>query len=96
MTKFRCTVCNFVYDEEKEGIKFDDLPSDWVCPICSAPKSAFVPLGEERVEEAVTPTVADKIVEQLTALDVKYVFGTRAQVIDCVFCMSTYFSHTKS
>jgi pyruvate oxidase len=75
MTKLRCTVCNYIYDEEKEGIKFDDLPSDWVCPICSAPKSAFVPLGEVRVEETGAPTVADKIVEQLTALGVKYVFG---------------------
>ncbi len=75
MTKWRCTVCNYVYDEEREGTKFQDLPPDWVCPVCSAPMSAFVPLGEERVEEPGAPTVADKMVEQLTALGVKYIFG---------------------
>ena len=76
MARWRCTVCNYVYDEEKEGVKFGDLPADWICPICSAPKSAFVLIGVVRAEEEVgAPTVADKIVEQLAALGVKYVFG---------------------
>ena len=74
--KLRCTVCNYIYDEEKEGVAFGDLPSDWVCPVCSAPKSAFIPLGAGGAKGgADTPTVADKVVEQLTALGVKYVFG---------------------
>ena len=48
--KYRCTVCEYVYDPEKgdpeSGIKpgtpFEELPDDWVCPICGADKSAFV------------------------------------------------------
>lgn len=44
--KYRCTVCGYVYDEEKEGVKFADLPEDWVCPLCKQPKSKF-----ELVEE---------------------------------------------
>lgn len=40
MAKYRC-ICNYVYDEEKEGIKFSELPADWVCPLCDAPKSDF-------------------------------------------------------
>ena len=30
--KYRCTVCGHIYDEEKEGVKFADLPEDWKCP----------------------------------------------------------------
>lgn len=48
--RYRCTVCGYVYDPEKgdpesdvrEGTPFDQLPEDWVCPICGAPKSEFV------------------------------------------------------
>ncbi len=45
--KFRCTVCGHVYDEEKEGVKFADLPETWVCPLCKQPKSKFEPMEEE-------------------------------------------------
>lgn len=41
MAKYLCTVCQWVYDEEKEGTKFADLPEDWVCPICGAEKDVF-------------------------------------------------------
>ncbi|MEE3489115.1 MAG: ferritin family protein [Bulleidia sp.] len=44
--KYRCTVCGYVYDEEKEGVKFADLPEDWVCPLCKQPKSKFEPVEE--------------------------------------------------
>lgn len=70
--RWRCTVCNYIYDEEKEGIKFKQLPYSWTCPVCGAPKSAFEPIGKE---EIVTTTVADKILEQLAALGVEYVYG---------------------
>jgi glutamate synthase domain-containing protein 2/rubredoxin len=36
-------MCGHLYDEDKEGVKFADLPDDWVCPICGAPKSLFEP-----------------------------------------------------
>lgn len=38
---WRCTVCGYIYDEAKEGVKFADLPDDWVCPTCNAPKDVF-------------------------------------------------------
>ena len=44
--KYRCTVCGHVYDEEKEGVKFADLPADWKCPICKQPKSKFEAVDE--------------------------------------------------
>ncbi|MGD8537312.1 MAG: thiamine pyrophosphate-binding protein [Candidatus Aminicenantes bacterium] len=75
MRKWKCSVCGYIYDERKEGISFEDLPKDWVCPQCGAPKSAFSVIeGEETVSKAKT-TVADKIVEQLVAYGVERVFG---------------------
>lgn len=47
--KWRCLVCDFVYEEAAgmpdEGIppgtSWDDVPEDWTCPDCGAPKSDF-------------------------------------------------------
>ncbi len=44
--KYRCTVCGYIYDEEKEGVKFADLPDTWTCPTCHQPKSKFAPVDE--------------------------------------------------
>jgi len=38
--KYECP-CGYVYDEEVEGVKFEDLPDDWVCPVCGLGKDAF-------------------------------------------------------
>jgi rubredoxin len=48
-SRYVCGVCGYVYDPVKgdpeHGVKagtgFADLPRDWVCPICFAPKSEF-------------------------------------------------------
>ncbi len=37
-----CSVCGYTYDEAKEGVPFEALPEDWVCPLCKHPKSDFV------------------------------------------------------
>ena len=50
MKTYTCTVCGYVYDPEKgdpehgtaPGTAFEDLPDDWVCPVCKSPKSKFV------------------------------------------------------
>lgn len=49
MKKFECTVCGYIYDPEvgdpesgiAPGTLFEDLPEDWVCPVCGADKSMF-------------------------------------------------------
>ena len=38
MNKYVCELCGYIYDEEAEGTKFEDLPEDWVCPLCGASK----------------------------------------------------------
>lgn len=75
MAKFRCTVCNWVYDEDKEGAPFESLPDSYTCPVCGSPKSAFVPQGIVKGGEGIETNVADKIVEQLETVGVKYVYG---------------------
>ncbi|AKG53926.1 rubredoxin [Dehalogenimonas sp. WBC-2] len=50
MSKYRCSICNYIYDPEqgdpdggiKPGTAFADIPDDWVCPICGASKDKFV------------------------------------------------------
>ena len=44
--KYKCTVCGYIYDDEKESVKFEELPSDWTCPLCGVGKDLF-----EKVEE---------------------------------------------
>jgi len=41
MKKYVCLVCGYIYDEEVEGIKFVDLPADWLCPLCGVGKDQF-------------------------------------------------------
>ncbi|HPJ39970.1 MAG TPA: rubredoxin [Spirochaetota bacterium] len=49
MKKYQCTVCGYVYDPAEgdpdngvqPGTSFDDIPGDWLCPVCGADKSAF-------------------------------------------------------
>lgn len=41
MAMYKCKVCGYIYDEDAQGVKFDELPSDWKCPRCNAPKSKF-------------------------------------------------------
>jgi len=75
MAKYRCTVCNYVYDEEKEGKKFADLPDSWRCPVCNSPKTVFVLLEETKEKTKDLTTVSDILIEQMVAWGVKYVFG---------------------
>ncbi len=49
MKKYVCTICGYVYDEEKgdpdngiaPGTKWENIPDDFVCPLCGADKDVF-------------------------------------------------------
>ncbi|MDR3206682.1 MAG: alpha-hydroxy-acid oxidizing protein [Candidatus Methanoplasma sp.] len=41
MAVYKCEVCGEIYDESCEPIPFNDLPEEWRCPLCNAPKSSF-------------------------------------------------------
>ncbi len=54
MKKYICTVCHYEYNPVEgdmefniaPGTAFEDLPEDWVCPLCAVGKDMF-----EAVEE---------------------------------------------
>ena len=76
MAKYRCTICNYVFNEDKEGYKFDELPENWRCPVCNSPKSTFILLTEELVQlKEGESTVSEVIIEQMVEWGIKYVFG---------------------
>ena len=49
MKKYKCLLCDYVYDPAAgdpdngvaPGTKWEDVPSDWVCPLCGAAKEDF-------------------------------------------------------
>jgi len=54
MSKFRCPVCDYVFDESAgdphegfpAGTRWDDVPDDWCCPDCGVrEKVDFEPVG---------------------------------------------------
>ena len=51
MKKYECTICGYIYDDAQESVKFEELPDDWTCPICGAPKSVFKEIKEEKPSE---------------------------------------------
>jgi pyruvate oxidase len=75
MKKWKCSVCGFIYDETKEKKRFEELPDNWTCPVCGAPKTAFNIIEREATITEGKTSVAEKIVEQLVAYGVKRVFG---------------------
>jgi len=54
LVRYRCTVCGYIYDPEEgdpdggiaPGTPFEQIPDDWVCPVCGASKDQF-----EKIEE---------------------------------------------
>ena len=44
MAKWECEICGYIYNEDTEGVPFEDLPEDWVCPECGATKDEFIKL----------------------------------------------------
>ena len=45
MQKYVCDACGYIYDpSENNNVEFDDLPEDWVCPVCGVGKDMFSPV----------------------------------------------------
>ena len=59
MKKYECGACGYIYDPAvgdpdggiAPGTAFEDIPDDWVCPICGLGKDVFVPV-EDSTENA--------------------------------------------
>lgn len=54
MQKYKCTICGYIYDPEvgdpdgdiAPGTAFENIPENWVCPICGTTKDSFIPIDE--------------------------------------------------
>ncbi len=67
MGKYVCSVCGYIYDEAKgipeadiaPGTAWEDLPDDWVCPLCGATKEEFNKEGDSAasVEKGPVPVI---------------------------------------
>ena len=89
MKKYRCTICGYIYDEEKEKVPFSSLPDDWKCPLCGAPKYLFEEVIEEtkpeektedKVEENKTEDEKkDEDLRQLTNYEKSFIFSNLAR-----------------
>ena len=63
MKKYECP-CGYIYDPEvgdpdsgiAPGTAFEDIPEDWVCPVCGLDKSAFTEVDDSRK----APSLLDK------------------------------------
>jgi rubredoxin len=52
MQKRRCTACSYVYDPRvgdplqgvDPGTPFEDVPAEWLCPLCGVSRTLFVPV----------------------------------------------------
>lgn len=54
MQKYLCEPCGYIYDPQlgdpdggiEPGTAFEDIPDEWVCPICGLGKDVFVPVED--------------------------------------------------
>lgn len=78
--KYVCSVCGYVYDEEKEGVPFAELPDGWACPLCRADKGAFAPEAvKESAPAPVTPIEIDPDMFKLSPGALAAVFSNLAR-----------------
>ena len=86
MKKYRCTICGYIYDEANENVKFVDLPDDWKCPMCGAPKSLFEEIVEDNqtveVEKETEVITEDNDLRELSNDEIAYVCSNLAKACE--------------
>ena len=62
---YKCSVCGYIFDEEKEGRKFSELTE---CPLCKQPADKFVPMESqgERKEPETAQAEGERAEEELS------------------------------
>lgn len=85
MKKFVCTICGYIYDEAlgnpdhgvAAGTKWEAVPEDWVCPICTAPKAMFNEVKEEKSTVSAEKEMKSKL--DLSALEMSILCSNLAK-----------------
>ena len=92
MKKYKCKICGHIYDEAKEKIKFEDLPEDWVCPLCGVPKALFELVEEteesEESEETIDNNEENSIKVKISNNNVA-IIRNNEKCINCGMCKTT-------
>ena len=77
MRKFVCSICGYIYEEEKgvpeagivAGTWWEALPDDWVCPLCGANKSMFKEIVAEPEAESPVAEPTISLEDALVAME---------------------------
>ena len=79
MAKYVCSVCGYVYDEAigipeagiPAGTTWEQLPGDWVCPLCGATKDEVQKQGEQDTtkKEPITVIEAPSDMKEMSPLE---------------------------
>lgn len=86
MAKYKCTICGHIYDDAKEKIRFEDLPEDWVCPLCGVPKKFFELI--EETEEIVNDSEENSNKVKISNNNVA-ITRNNDKCINCGICKTT-------
>lgn len=76
MEKYVCSVCGYIYDEAQgipeagiaPGTTWEELPEDWVCPLCGAAKFEFEKQGESAASPKKKPIFAPPLSAEMKEL----------------------------
>lgn len=81
MKKYRCKICGFIYDDATQDVKFEELPDDWKCPLCGAPKAMFEEIVEDNLpKEEEEVSVAEKEeLRELSNYEISYICSNLAK-----------------
>ena len=82
MKKYQCTICGYIYDDSKEKVKFEDLPDDWTCPICGAPKAVFEEIKEETEKESKSLEETEEKLTELSNSEIAYICSNLAKACE--------------
>ena len=86
--KYRCKICGYIFDEEKEKKKWAEVLDSFVCPMCFVGKAMFT---EYKNEETQQTKESKRIFEHAVLFDEKNLGVAKddAICIDCGICKST-------
>jgi ferredoxin hydrogenase len=87
MTKYRCKICGYIYDED---ILFKDLKDDWKCPLCGTFKDMFE-VGDEKEEVGSEATIYNAVTIYENNPCIERVEGC----INCGICTKTCLEREK-
>lgn len=87
MKRYVCSVCGYVYEEEKgvpekgvaPGTRWEALPQNWVCPWCGAGKESFREQGVPSASVLGPDPEAPEQMKELTPMEMSVICSNLAQ-----------------